>query len=219
MENLGREKQTGHMFKNREKIVITGSGKSLDDFVQPDDSWFVICVNNSINHPNVKRCDLWFTLDLSQENIDIILNQHEHVDKVVAYSGGDNRLDDEMLESIFKVAYRLDRVADPSTGKMMYHREFQEDPTKISTGNSLYGALNLAYHLNPKVILLCGLDANQECKFDGSKPRNLSHLPELFKSTKRQLNYKGIKVYNSCLYSAVDCFEKLPFDQVIAKYK
>lgn len=206
------------MFKQHNKIIITGSGQSLNDFVQPDDSWTIICVNNSINHPNVKHCNYWFTLDLSQENRNIILNQHKNVQKYVAYSY-DPRICDKMKSELESNSIFLERVCNSMNGSHQHSLRLQEDPNKISTGNSLYGALNLAYHMNPNIILLCGLDGVHKPKFDGSMSRSLNHLPKLFQSTVNQFKKKRIRVYNTCMYSTVDCFTKLQFNQVISKYK
>lgn len=69
----------------------------------------------------------------------------------------------------------------------------------ISTGNSAYGALNLAYHMNPKDIVILGVNGDRNSpKFDNKHSLRLDHLPKIFESSiKKKLERKGIKVYNA----------------------
>ena len=53
---------------------------------------------------------------------------------------------------------------------------------KINTGNSAWGALQLANHLGYDKIMLLGVDADRSPRIDGGYPNELCHLPLLFDS-------------------------------------
>ncbi|MCQ6583628.1 hypothetical protein NO388_23280 [Escherichia coli] len=64
-----------------------------------------------------------------------------------------------------------------------------EDENEIASGNSAYGALNLAFHIGFKHVALVGVDATQEPRVhSGGTPKNLSHLPLLFQSAREQID-------------------------------
>ncbi|MGV2811731.1 hypothetical protein [Enterobacter cancerogenus] len=63
-----------------------------------------------------------------------------------------------------------------------------DEPTKIHSGNSAYGALGLAYHLGFADVALVGVDGTAESRIEGGRSRNLSHLPLLFASALLQIN-------------------------------
>lgn len=85
-----------------------------------------------------------------------------------------------------------------------------EHPDCVHTGNSAYGALNIAYHWRPKKIILYGIDASIEERVTGGYPNVLEHLPLLFASALPQLKKAGIQVYNASPISKVTCFLRLP---------
>ncbi|MEL8340729.1 norphogenetic protein, partial [Escherichia coli] len=64
-----------------------------------------------------------------------------------------------------------------------------EDENEIASGNSAYGALNLAFHIGFKHVALVGVDATQEPRVhSGGTPKNLSHLPLLFQSARERID-------------------------------
>jgi hypothetical protein len=92
------------------------------------------------------------------------------------------------------------------------------DGKDIKCGNnSGYAAINLAYHLDAKTIVLLGYDM----KFDGDKSHHYGEysiknkedtltykmLP-WFETIKDPLKHEGVTVYNANHDSALDCFEK-----------
>ena len=102
-----------------------------------------------------------------------------------------------------------------NTPKYWYHRwgcvpGLSEDPSKIHTGNSVYGALGLAYHWKPKNILLLGVDGTNEPKVTNGRPTdyNISHLNLLFSTAVIQLRRQGITVINGSENSKVTCFTR-----------
>lgn len=85
-----------------------------------------------------------------------------------------------------------------------------EDSSCISTGNSGYGALNLAYHFRPKRIYLLGIDGGMGYFYTTNKKnRPLKTLEILFNSTVDQLAARGIEVVNVSPDSVVKCFPKI----------
>lgn len=95
-----------------------------------------------------------------------------------------------------------------------YTLGLSDDKRCISTGNSGYGALNLAYHLKPKRIFMLGIDGSVGYFYKSNTVnKNLSHLRRLFKSTTAQLKKHNIQVYNVSPLSSVDAFEKIRPEQ------
>lgn len=93
-----------------------------------------------------------------------------------------------------------------------------EDPSCINTGNSGFGALNMAYHMKPKRIFLFGLDATKGYFFDENKvTRSLDHLPAIFRSCATQLMKHNIEVINASPSSRIDCFSRYTLAAAIKK--
>jgi hypothetical protein len=55
-------------------------------------------------------------------------------------------------------------------------------PNTINTGNSAWGALQLAWHLGKRDVAIVGVDADDSERVGGGHSQNLSHLPLLFNS-------------------------------------
>jgi len=116
----------------------------------------------------------------------------------------------------------FERVADTSkngihgcTGTLSGKRGLSEDPTKIHTGNSAYGALGLAYHLGFEKLVFIGLDAGGD-HCDGTqqimKDVAFAHLNELFTSALPQVEGR---VVNASPNSTVDCFPRMTHEEAI----
>jgi hypothetical protein len=91
-----------------------------------------------------------------------------------------------------------------------------EDCRAIAGGNSGYGALNMAYLMRPRNIVIFGLDGNSGYFYNtGETNRDLDHLPEYFESSVDQLKAKGIQVINASPESKITCFPKVdPTDAI-----
>ena len=164
--------------------IIVGSGPSLRKYKKMPEDQTVICVNQSIAFVN--RCDHWFTIDPTPINIRTMQENREGVtywcatDRSVRLPNHVNRLPlvkenpKNQKERRFK-----GRFAKAGLDERFFH---------ISTGNSAYGALNLAYHLGERKAVLIGVDATRESKLDGNRSRDLSHVPLLFSSAARQMD-------------------------------
>ena len=166
----------------------------------------VIAVNGAVAHA---PADVFFTLDLSPENRRRIANPVPGVRYVVAAPATETN-------RVGHVTY-LRRIERAVSRKGPYaHRAGQEapgglseDPKAINTGNSAFGALNLAYHLGVQRIVLLGVDGCGYTRWDGTRNFCLEHMPALFASAVPQLAAAGIAVVNGSPQSAVECFPRL----------
>jgi hypothetical protein len=184
-----------------DRVIVAASGPSIAA-VTPEQvlsaGATVIAVNGAIDW--LGRADYWFTLDPSQVNTVRARHRVEGCRYVMALP---------------RIAWcpmgvtRLLRVEGKLFGKARAPGGLSRDHGAINTGNSGFGALNLAYHMRPKKILLLGVDAKQERRVDGGMPRKLDHLPGLFATAVPQLEVAGVEVVNGSPFSAVTCFPRM----------
>lgn len=122
--------------------------------------------------------------------------------------------------------YDCDRITDIPDGLRCLRRRnafgLSEDPAEISGINSAFGALNFAYHLNPKRIVLFGIDGLRTGFYFYGRRRGspksdevLRSIPALFASAVDQLKSRNIEVINASLQSAVTCFPKQRFPELL----
>lgn len=178
------------------RFIIAGSGPSLKNFNPP--AWAsVIAVNQAINY--LPRADYWFTLDPSKINLRTMQENKDGVEYYCAvdmgwYNGGGKKYIPDHVKILKRVRQVHASPKDKHSPMYNIHRlqaRFRIDkrPGYISTGNSAWGALNLAYHLGAVKVLLIGIDANDDLKIDGTKSRtNMHHLPLLFSSAADQID-------------------------------
>lgn len=187
------------------KVIIVGSSQEAIKF-KPIDGYTVIAVNQAINITR-EYTDYWFTLDPSLENQKIMREQPYECQYTAAVPGmfGCSRASIPYMRTDRpKDVYYFDRIS--GNGPLDCHYGLCEDMNQIATGNSAYGALNLAYHFNATEIILLGVSGDQKPKFDGSYCKRLSHLPKLFDSAIPQLNKRGIQVYTANKVTKIKCF-------------
>ncbi len=189
------------MFPKAERVAVVGSGPSLRD-IAPNEivrcGATVIAVNGAIDW--LGSAHYWFTLDPSQVNMVRMRNPVEGC-QYVACGPGHIRFP--------MWVKRLSRITGDQWGKARAPGGLSEDPAAINTGNSGFGALNLAYHMRPKKVALLGVDGRQVRRIDGGMPRTLAHLPELFASAAPQLRAAGVQVANGSPDSEVTCFPRM----------
>lgn len=202
--------------KNIEKVIIVGTGPSLDkfDFNKLHKKGFIIAVNDA--HKYVPFADAWFTLDPWG------LGGSQTPDKNFAgqlwaavpddFGQSDAKCPTHRINPLPNIKF-LHRIAF-HTGQITVDDYLTwglaEDKGSINSLNSGYGALNIAYHLRPRKILLLGIDATSGYFFDPTKrTRSLNFLPWIFESAKPQLDAVNIKVVNGSHISKITCFEKL----------
>lgn len=213
-----------------DKVVIVGTGPSLKtidkstikDILYPFiqcDSNKVIAVNGALDYLNKSCITDFFTLDPSKSNLIRMRDCPNYIDIHFAKDYAKR----VTMPSYIKTYERISSQCSPmylnrieGSGPEYWLRRLRcktglaEDPKKIHTGNSLYGALGLAYHWRPKKILILGLDANKEPRVSGEGPclTSLEHLPLLFSTSLTQLNANNIQVVNASPNSSVGCFRR-----------
>lgn len=197
--------------KSARKAVVIASGKSLKGF----DLWklnrpdiFTITVNDSVK--SAIFADAWFTLDpwgLDGPQLPSDKFQGKLYAAVPEDFGDPN------------CPCRNHRIDPPPN--ITYLRRVQGkglslEPDTIHTGNSGFGAFNLATLLGAKYILLLGIDATRGYFYSDTKfNQNLNHLPEMFLLTLPQLQKMGIKVFNGSPESRVHCFTRYEPDYAL----
>lgn len=207
------------------KIFIVGSGPSAREFdfeaVAPND--IVLGVNGAIEW--LPRIDAWFTLDPTPVNIRRMHRRREEVKEYFVAAPDDIELPEHVT--------RLRRLA--LSGKAAGHSEpsprdtsewwawrFSATPGlctqggSIHTGNSMWGALQLACQMGHGRIVLVGLDATQDPRIGGGRPLSFAHLPDLFASALPQLQFGRVKVWNANPNSLVTCFPAFKKEAVSA---
>ena len=96
-----------------------------------------------------------------------------------------------------------------------------KEPGFISAGgNSGHQALNLAYHLGPKRIILLGFDMGGEHWYKDrpdqfNKPSPFEQWIENFQFIANDLNNEGVEVFNCSTNTSLDCFEKVPLEKLL----
>ena len=165
-----------------DRACIVASGPSARGF-KPPEGCAVIAVNGAISW--LQRVTHWFTLDVSGINL---LRMARALDGVEYHAGVYPSLTKTLPAHVkqWPLVRGGTRNEPASKGAEWWLWRWScklgisEDG--ISTGNSAYGALQLAHKLGASRCLLVGVDASQEERIEGGFPNNLSHLPTLFNS-------------------------------------
>jgi len=161
-------------------MIIVASGPSARDFVAPDNIP-VIAVNGAIDWLN--RADYWFSLDPTLANRNRAMNRRAGVDYHVAF----NRYYIRGIKNYERISRRGEQPFPRGTPEWWFWRwhcvaGICKEPGYIHSGNSAWGALQIAYKLGARKVILIGVDATREERIEGGRPLNLSHLPLLFES-------------------------------------
>lgn len=220
----------GEVTERHDNIIIVGSGSSLKgfNFNKLRGLGHIITINDSAKHVN--DADSWFTLDpwgLAGPQLPPQKNIKLYAAVPQDYGRYDARSKDHRRPIPLHIASRitfLHRII--SSNKASVNSEHQytlklcEDKRCISTGNSGYGALNLAYHMEPKNILILGIDGTIGYFYESKKTnRPLNFLNTLFKSTVDQLQKNNIKVINGSKESIVTPFPRYTPDESVEVFK
>lgn len=181
-----------------ESIAIVGTGNSLKGVnLAFSEDVAVLAVNSAINH--LTRTDIWFTLDPSPSNVTIMRRPIRGVTYYAAVP--------ENFSGAPRHVNLLRRVVGTGHGHYQTKAGLSNDRGAIHTGNSAWGALQLAAHLGAEKVALFGIDGQGGYHYGGA-PRELSMLPALFASAVGDLAARGIDVINGSPDSTVDCFRR-----------
>ena len=211
--------------QQHDKIIIVASGPSLKNFNMGElkDKGTIICVNNAGNF--VPFADYWFTLDPWGLNRGQV--PKNFAGKLFAavpddYGRHDAKATQHRTHSTPNVTYLHRLMSHNYTNQSSdnaYTLGLSPDTGCISTGNSGFGALNLAYHMKPKKILLLGVDGTIGYFYPTNvNNRSLGTLPLLFKSATQQLRDANIEVINGSQNSAVMCFPRYSVMDALDKF-
>jgi hypothetical protein len=200
--------------QRHDRIAIVASGPSARGFIAPE-GVTVIAVNGAIEW--LGQADYWFTLDPCKVNRRRMLNQRPDVQYFAAvpptYGTARAPLPIMRQPAPPRVRY-LNRVA--GTGFLGAKTPLSEDPFRIHTGNSAWGALGLAYHMRPTRIALFGVDGSRQSRIEGGKSGPLQHLPSLFLSAVEQMERAGISVTVGSMSTTLRGFPKMTPRQAAA---
>lgn len=203
-----------------DKVIIVGGGESARELNMEqllDFDGAIIAVNHAIEY--MPRADFWITVDPMDGNQpqSPMLNMREDCKYYCAFPDLSKTPQDKPYYKTVSGVHYLERVV-PQDGKY----KLQEDKDKITTGDSCFGALGLAYHFEPKCILLLGIDLYGDGHwYDADSPYNLHKIPEddfeaykkrlieYYRTAKKQLDKKKINVINGSTKSLVTCFHRM----------
>lgn len=208
-----------------QSVIIVASGQSVQDIdiatvrrMQRDGA-FVIAVNGAADVYNF--ADAWFTLDpwgLDGPQ----LPKNNFKGKLIAAVPGDfgtptARNIKHRVTPRGKILF-LHRLQSHNYTMVSSDTAFRlglsEDRGCVSTGNSGYGALNVAFHMRPKNVYLLGVDGGSGYFYTNKTTnRPLTYLNTMFTSSVEQLKREQIAVYNVSPKSTVTCFEKITAEE------
>ena len=203
------------------RAIIVGSGTSLSGFNFGELNLlncFIIAVNGAGN--SLPMANAWFTLDpwgLNGPQLPKKFYGKMYAAVPDDYGTPSARCPAHRVTPDRRILF-LHRLMSHNYVDILSDSAFKlrlsEDRSCISTGNSGYGALNLAYHLHAEKILLLGIDGGSGYYYNSTqRTRPLNSLPKLFESAKEQLDKRGTKVFNGSPNSSVKCFDRGTIEQ------
>lgn len=189
------------------RALIIGGGESLRDFDFPDLRTLdatIIGVNGVVDYLTYRG--YWFTLDPGGLNIERLERLPEGVEPVMA-------VPEWFKRGAYPNVRYFDRVEGTSFGWVRAAEGLSDDPGKIHTGNSFYGALGFAKHLGAKRTALLGLDAKGDSHwYDPSELCGpMDHLPALFET----IDEPEMEIVNGSPESRVTCFPRMPPEKAL----
>ena len=205
--------------KQHDTVIIVCTGPSLKNYNLStlNGKGYIIAVNDAGKY--LPFADAWFTIDpwgCGIHGSQYPQSFHGQLFAAVPedYGTGSAKSIDHRVEANPNISY-LHRIPFHSvpisqiTDADYFNWGLNDDAGSINTGNSGFGALNLAYHMRPKRVVLLGIDGTKGYFYDEAKvTRSLHHLPKIFSSALPQLQAAGIEVLNGSQYSVVSCFKR-----------
>lgn len=197
------------VIEKHDRIIILCSGSSISPLTVQNLSKVkcpIIAVNGGIEI--YSNSNYWVTIDPSLVNYDRMKKKNPNTKYYCGVPedyGTPDALSKSHRKPILSHVHYLRREHTSLNG-------LSEDPTTLSTGNSGFAALNLAYLMGAKKILFLGLDGGgtyYNDRLTRPRPDNMNLLNDLFDSVLPQLNSNNIKVLNGSLISKINTFRKV----------
>lgn len=202
-------------------IFIIGSGPSAKNvnFKALKEVGYCIAVND-VGH-RFPSADAWFTLDPWGLHKQQLNDRFEGIPyaAVPDFYGTKYAISHDhkfMPKKKFNYLCRIPQNFDMRNTAAHKQWGLNEDPRCINSGNSGFGALNLAFHMRPKKIALIGIDCTQGYFFNEKyRTKPLDHVPFLFMSAVKQLKRENIETVDCSLFGNLKCFPKVSWEKVI----
>lgn len=209
---------------NPELVVIVCSGKSVSQFDlrKIPDSATIIAVNGAGKF--CPRIDYWFTsdpwgLDGKQLPLNKSCEMWAAVNDTYATKAATIKDYKNSPNKNVKFLQRIISHNRPSvSSETAYSLGLSEDNRCISAGNSGYGAINFAYHLGAKSIIILGMDGDIGYFYSNTeKNRPLTYLQQMIDSTLEQMNKAGVNVINASVNSAITTYPRMTAERAFAE--
>jgi hypothetical protein len=198
--------------QRHDKVLSIGGGESLIDFdinQLKDFDGVIITVNNVVYH--LPRVEYWITVDPMRNGKPQVamMEKREGVYYFCAYPDLEKTPLDRFCYQTVEGIHYLERIVPEN---------------KITTGDSCYGALGLAYHFEASKIIMLGVDAfgyghwyDKKEPYNRSWGRNfgkyLERIPLIYQDCVEQFKRRGSKIVLGSPHSPIDCFEKMSPDR------
>jgi hypothetical protein len=210
-----------------DKVIIIAGGESLrgvDLSAVYNSNIPIITVNNVIFH--LKRANYWMTVDpmFNGEPQKALQQMKEEVYYYCAFPDLTNSPSGVMSYQTVEGVHYLERIGKYELPTL------QEDKSRITSLDSVYGALGLAYHMEAKEILILGLDAYGELHwydnskynayhmskdwFDGYKQNLVNGYPHCLE----QFDKLGTKIINGSKNSLITAFRRESPEVAISEF-
>lgn len=209
-------------------IVCTGPSLKNYDFTNLRERGYIIAVNDAGKF--LPFADAWFTLDPwgcgvggTQFPVRFAGDMYAAVPDTYGMNISPNTKHQVVANPNINYLHRIPFHTISSAELKDYdylNWGLNEDNGSINTGNSGFGALNMAYHMRPKTIIILGLDGTRGYFFDEKKVSgSLHHLSKIFSSAVPQLSNAGIEVINGSQHSTVTCFPRVGLNTINKKLR
>jgi hypothetical protein len=193
--------------EKHKKLIILCSGPSVSPLVikfLEKTNIPIIAVNGGIDI--YKRCNYWVTIDPSLKNY---TRMKRNLEGVKYYCGVPDDYGQSHSKSSAHRKPLLNHVHYLKRGLSSLNG-LTENKNSLSTGNSGFAALNLAYHMEAKYVLFLGLDGyGGYSNGISGEPRDLSNMNILFDSVLPQIEKSETKVVNGSTQSIIESFPRV----------
>lgn len=198
----------GEVRGRADRVLIVASGPSAAG-LDPDlvtkaakAGVYVLAVKGAIRWLQV--CHGWVTVDPNRRCREMITDLREGVQYFAAVP------DDYGSNRAKLLSHRVERQEGVTYLRRSFGEGLSEDPGSVTTGNSAFAALGIAYHMRPSRVAMVGVDGTPfgYAHLEGNPRGRFDHLPSLFATAYRQLTRGGIRVVNGSPSSQVACFPR-----------